>query len=484
MSENDQLLRLWARETVDKYHETVQQDPYRLHYHLMPPVGLLNDPNGLIQFKGVYHVFYQWNPFETAHGAKFWGHYTSTDLLQWREEPIALAPSEWYDKNGCYSGSAVEWEGRMYLFYTGNVKQADGTRETYQCLAVSEDGIQFEKVGPILNHPEGYTAHFRDPKVWRQGDCWFMVLGAQTTEEQGAVALFRSKDLFEWEEAGRIAGSGLNGLGDFGYMWECPDLIHLNGQDILLVSPQGLEARGYEFQNLFQSGYFAGKFDGEKLIYEHGPFTELDRGFDLYAPQTFIDEKGRTILFGWMGMTDEAEQHQPTLASHWVHALTMPRELHFENGQLSQRPMDEMKRLRKNKVQTELAIGDEELSFPQIAGKSTELIVELLELQGSSFTITFRNNAELRYDAERSEVTLERKSVRTGETESRTCIVPSLSKIHAFLDHSSLEIFLNGGKEVFTARYFPEPMDEDITFSGEAVVRLEKWDLRGFVVDR
>lgn len=483
MSENDQLLRLWAREVTDKYHITVQQDPYRLHYHLMPPVGLLNDPNGLIQFKGVYHVFYQWNPFETAHGAKFWGHYTSRDLLHWQEEPIALAPSEWYDKNGCYSGSAIEWEGKMYLFYTGNVKQADGARETYQCLAVSEDGIHFEKVGPVLQLPKGYTAHFRDPKVWRQGDQWFMVLGAQTVKEQGAVALFHSKDLYEWEEAGTIAGSGLNGLDDFGYMWECPDLIHLDGKDILLVSPQGLEASGRDYQNLFQSGYFAGELDEREFAYEHGPFTELDRGFDFYAPQTFMDDTGRTILYGWMGMTDEAEQHQPTISHRWVHALTMPRELHFENGCLYQSPLDEMKGLRENKVQAELVLDGAGQFPPPIGGKSIELMIELLKLQGGKFTITLRNSAELIYDANKNEVILKRRNVKTGALESRTCVISSLSRIHVFLDHSSLEIFLNGGEKVFTARYFPKPDDESIAFSGEAVVRVEKWDLQGFVVD-
>lgn len=136
-----------AYEQAKKNKKVIESDNNRLHFHLMPAVGLLNDPNGFIQFKGVYHVFFQWNPFETAHGAKFWGHYSSTDLINWNEEPIALAPDEWFDKNGCYSGSAVEHEGKMYLFYTGNVKEENGDRSTYQCLAISEDGIHFEKRG-------------------------------------------------------------------------------------------------------------------------------------------------------------------------------------------------------------------------------------------------------------------------------------------------------------------------------------------------
>lgn len=157
-----------ANQEVERNREMVESDPYRLRFHLMPPVGLLNDPNGFIQFKGVYHLFYQWNPFETAHGAKFWGHYTSKDFINWEHQPIALAPSEWYEKNGCYSGSAIENDGKMVLFYTGNVKDENGDRETYQCMAVSQDGITFEKKGPVIYLPEGYTAHFRDPKVWKK----------------------------------------------------------------------------------------------------------------------------------------------------------------------------------------------------------------------------------------------------------------------------------------------------------------------------
>ncbi|GIW49484.1 MAG: hypothetical protein KatS3mg080_0095 [Anoxybacillus sp.] len=124
-----------AEEEVKKYASIVESDPNRLRYHLMPPVGLMNDPNGLIYWKGTYHVFYQWMPFQTTHGAKFWGHYTSRDFVHWERQAPALAPSEWFDRNGCYSGSAVDNDGVLTLFYTGNVKDDDGTRHTYQCMA-------------------------------------------------------------------------------------------------------------------------------------------------------------------------------------------------------------------------------------------------------------------------------------------------------------------------------------------------------------
>jgi len=467
-----------ASEEAERNRHLVQQDPYRLKYHLMPPVGLLNDPNGLIQFNGVYHVFYQWNPFDTAHGAKYWGHYTSRDLVHWKEEPVALAPDQWYDRNGCYSGSAIEYEGKLYLFYTGNVKTEDGRRETYQCLAVSEDGIHFAKKGPVLELPERYTAHFRDPKVWEKDGHFYMVVGAQTPNQEGAAVLFASKDLYHWEEQGKIAGASMNGLEDFGYMWECPDLFELDGQEILLVSPQGLEPSGFEYHNLFQSGYFAGKLDYEKAIFKHGSFVELDRGFDFYAPQTFKDDSGRRILYGWMGMTDEDESSQPTVPYRWIHALTMPRVLEMINGRLFQKPVKELKKLRKDKMELQnIEINGESLQLDGLSGKTAELMLESLKNVRGMFKIDFRNEASLTYNPDQKEIQLQRRNVKTGMQESRTCKISSLSELHVFMDQSSLEIFINGGEEVFTARYFPDPEDETIFFSGDAGFSVSMWNL-------
>lgn len=115
-----------AYKRIEEFKGLVSSDQYRLYYHIMPPVGLLNDPNGFVYYKGQYHVFYQWNPLKTAHGVKFWGHYISDDLVHWKTAPIALAPDQWYDKNGCYSGSAVVHNDKLYLFYTGNVKDQAG----------------------------------------------------------------------------------------------------------------------------------------------------------------------------------------------------------------------------------------------------------------------------------------------------------------------------------------------------------------------
>lgn len=465
-------------DVVNDNRRSVENDVHCLQYHLMPPVGLLNDPNGLIHFKGVYHVFFQWNPFETKHGKKSWGHYTSTDLIDWTLEEAALMPDAWYDKDGCYSGSAVEHEGKMYLFYTGNVKDENDERSTYQCLAVSDDGMNFDKKGPVLNLPEGYTPHFRDPKVWMEGEKWLMILGAQNEREQGEAVLAQSPNLEDWEFIGPIAGSGMNTLQDFGYMWECPDLFHLHGEDVLIVCPQGLEADGDHYQNLYQAGYFTGTFDSAEMTFTHGPFVELDRGFDFYAPQTMLDEKGRRILFGWMGMTDRHEQDQPTIDSNWIHALTLPRILELKDGKIIQTPVLELEKLRGRHAEYEVAL-DKENEFSEAVDPCSEMLMDFTESVYGNFEIEIRNDIRIVYEDGRFAV--ERNDFSGTAREQRAVLLEHLNKLQVFLDHSSIEIFINGGEEVFTCRYFPDSGDDEIVLKSESKTKLHVhcWSLEG-----
>ena len=155
--------------------EKVDQDFWRQKYHLQGIVGLINDPNGFSQFKGKYHLFYQWNPLKTDHTAKYWAHSVSDDLLHWERKSTALRPDTWYSKNGVYSGSGIVIDEKLYLFYTGNVKDEKGNRSSYQCFAVSEDGENFERLEPsIVNQPDGYTRHIRDPKIWEKDGKYYI----------------------------------------------------------------------------------------------------------------------------------------------------------------------------------------------------------------------------------------------------------------------------------------------------------------------
>ncbi|SES89926.1 beta-fructofuranosidase [Oceanobacillus limi] len=470
-----------AYERMIQSKKTVFEDPNRLHYHLMPPVGLLNDPNGLIFFEGKYHVFFQWNPFKTEHGAKFWGHYVSEDFIHWELAPIALAPDAWFDKDGCYSGSAIVNDGKLYLFYTGNVKGVNGNRESYQCLAVSEDGITFEKKGPVIEVEEGYTAHFRDPKVFEQGDAWYMVIGAQTNDEKGCVVLYSSNNLLDWSFEGKIAGNGMNGLDDFGFMWECPDLFSLANKDVLVVSPQGLESEGILYNNIYQSGYFVGNMDFQTKRFNHGAFTEIDRGFDFYAPQTF-EVNGRRILIGWMGNATEDNIPQPTEKYDWVHALTLPRELELKDNKLYQQPIRELENLRENEVhynQVELN-HNSAVELEDVRGSVFELEVSISELSDGLLTIEIGDAGRFVYDAKHALFSFERIGLH-GKKEIRTCAIADLETIRLFKDTSSMECFLNHGEEVFSSRVFA-PEEQQVRFhaEGTAIVHVKKWNLKQF----
>lgn len=250
----------------------------RPNYHISPKHGFLNDPNGLAQFQGKYHVFYQWLPDVVPQGNKIWRHCVSEDLIHWSDQGCGLKPEEWYEKNGCYSGSGITEGDSYYLFYTGNVRDSEGGRETYQCLASSSDGVNFHKEGPVVYLPEGYTPHFRDPKVWKKNGRWWMVVGAQTKELKGNVALFVSDDLKKWQWKGNMLDSSM----DWGYMCECPDLADMGERQFLIVSRQKEDG--------CKGMVFAGIMD-----YEQGRFhisedtgVLLDEGFDFYAPQTLL----------------------------------------------------------------------------------------------------------------------------------------------------------------------------------------------------
>ena len=457
----------------------IASDYHRLSYHIMPPKGLLNDPNGFIHFNGEYHLFYQWNPFECAHGAKFWGHFSSKDLVEWEEHSPALAPVEPFEKNGCYSGSAVEVDGKLILIYTGNVKDEMGNRESYQCLAESKDGVNFEKRGPVIDAPpHGYTKHFRDPKVWKKDNLWYMVIGGQTKNLEGRVLLYTSKNLKEWIFKGEIAGSNLNGLGEFGYMWECPDMFQLDGRDVLIASPQGIESQGDKYNNIYQSGYFLGSMKYEEGYFHHNEFCELDRGFEFYAPQTTYDESGRRLLFGWMGLPEE-EEH-PTVEKGWIHAMTLPRELYIKGEKLYQKPARELEKLRKESIIYEDAFVDQEISLNGIDGDSYEMILEITDFKGTLAGLKLRCSEQeetiFYLDLSAGKAILDRERSGDGYGGIRKCSLDFSQsvKLHIFVDKSSLEIFINDGEEVFTSRIFPAEKSQGVKFFSDKGFTIKK----------
>ena len=429
--------------------------PWGLQFHLMPPVGWLNDPNGLCFFRGEYHVFYQYAPFDANGGVKFWGHYKSRDLLTWEQCPVMLYSDETYDVHGAYSGSALCGEDGLYLYYTGNIKHAGDYdfvltgREQNTAVAYSPDGVHLGWKRRLMgngDYPAGLSLHVRDPKVWEQDGMYYMLLGARTAEGHGEVLVMSSEDKFHWKHINTLRTPE-----PFGYMWECPDLFELDGQWFLLASPQGVAKDGPGFENIYTAGYFplSGDFRGE---YSLGDFVPLDFGFDFYAPQTFSDGN-RRLLIGWMGMPD-ADYTNPTAAQGWQHCLTVPREVSCRDGRLVLNPVGELEALRAAR---------RDFSF---AGEHTTEIPTAADIRITCEGPLSLDLSGVFLRAEDGKLTLTVRECGWGR-ETRTAPVDRLRELRILADTSALEIFANGGEAVLCVRWYPESGARTLTLRGQ-----------------
>lgn len=309
----------------------------RLQVHFEPKTGWINDPNGLIYFRGRYHAFFQHNPFAPKWDRMHWGHAVSDDLIHWEELPIALYPDQPYeDDGGCFSGSAVEKDGRLYLFYTS----VSHDRKQTQSMAYSDDGIHFVKhpENPVIGeNPLGYE-DFRDPKVVRIEDHWYMVVGTGDAST-GKVLLFTSADLLSWEYVGVLFEGE-----QYAHCIECPDFFRLGDKYVLMFSKINETERAAHFV----VGDFA---DGRLVNYQ---VCRPEWGPDFYAPQTFFGTD-RRILIAWMYHWGKEAPAGCSIAG----AFTIPRELRLEDGQVCMYPAAEARHLLKEESAYVLQQGED-----------------------------------------------------------------------------------------------------------------------------
>lgn len=481
-----------AERSLESVRDVVKQDAWRLRYHIAPPANWMNDPNGFSYYRGEYHLFYQHHPYSPLWDDMHWGHIKSRDLVHWQHQPIALAPGEAYDEDGCFSGSAIEKDGKLYLIYTGNIwtgDNRDSDLKQTQCVAVSEDGVVFDKWADnpvIAEAPEGdiHPFHFRDPKVWLHQGVYYMVLGSRTKDHKGQALLYKSEDLLSWQFVSIMAGGGA----ELGYMWECPDVFTLEGRDLLLFSPQGVKPDGDKYLNLHQAGYLEGRLDYESGRFEHGDFTLLDYGFDFYAPQTLVDEQGRRIMIGWMAMW---ESDMPEQERQWAGAMTLPRELRYdERGRLLTLPLPELTMLRLNVVERDNIIVEDGLELEDLSGDCYELELLLDVRAVKRAVIKLRVDAEageetlLVYDREQGKLLLDRERSGKGPGGIRQAAVEigddGLLDLRLFMDRSSVEVFAQNGAVAMTSRIYPAECATGIHLISEGrlvIVKLRKWDL-------
>ena len=297
--------------------------------HLKAPDNWINDPNGFIYYKGYYHLFYQYFPYGPRWGTMHWGHAVSKDLVSWEHRGIALYPSRYEDKNGCFSGSAIENDGTMYLVYTGVRYEVINPEDPHTCLndqfesaqmmIYSEDGFHFDNengkeviIPPLTDKNMGDRTHTRDPKIWRGKDAWYLILGSTVERRYGEVLFYQSRDLHTWTYVNK-AWKGP----DYGWMWECPDYFETQGGKVLMISPMEIGKTDEKEKN--HAVCFPVEFDEETCKMDiPDQYQFVDYGLDLYAPQTTTDAEGRRVMAGWIRMPQPA-------TDGWIGMYCSPR---------------------------------------------------------------------------------------------------------------------------------------------------------------
>ena len=471
-------------------------------FHLTPPVGWMNDPNGFSFFKGEYHLFFQYNPYSVHWDTMHWGHAVSHDLLEWRYLPAALAPDMPYDAGGCFSGCAVGLpDGRQLLMYTGlePLPDADSLPQGFQnlqaqCIAVG-DGTDYvkSKKNPVIGTnmlPAGMErCDFRDPKIILLKDGTYLALTVtRNGDGDGVILMYRSRDGFSWEYWKPL----LQNNGRFGTMWECPDFFELDGKWVLLMSPMEMQPGDGRYNNGYGTVALVGDFDEKNGTFVLENDQPLDRGIDFYAAQTVLAEDGRRIMIGWMQNWETITMHRGDLP--WAGQMSLPRELYLRGTTLCQRPVRELAAHYGNEVFYRKVPVSGEISLYGVEGRTIDLEICVDAAEGEDLYRWFeirlamdrRHHTSVLYCPSESLVRIDRHYAGSGKgvVHESSCRMGSGSptgkiRIRIILDRFSLEVFLNDGEYVMTALIYTDLAVEQIAFlaGGRAVADVTKRQL-------
>ncbi|HEL9639159.1 TPA: glycoside hydrolase family 32 protein [Streptococcus suis] len=431
--------------------EKVTLDPtFRPERHFVPEIGWINDPNGFVYFKGEYHLFYQFNPYESVWGPMHWGHAKSKDLVNWEHLPVALAPDKDYDKDGCFSGSAIVKEDTLWLMYTGNIVNEDGSVRQVQNMAYSTDGIHFEKIAqnPVATEellPEEVIANdFRDPKIFEKDGRYYSVVATKHKDGVGCIVLLGSDDLLDWQ----FESIFLKGQAHQGHVWECPDYFEVDGQEYLIVSPMRYQKEDNDFVNINSNIFVTGHVDWDKKVFVADSFKEIDHGHDFYAAQTTEGPEGERVMIAWMH-TWGRPLVTNDLGHKWYGQMTLPRLLkQGENG-------------LRQVLQAGILNSFDDIEIGEVIQGPSKLSLKLddsLDLKLG----TDQDYLQFGYDKERQEVYIDRSSLKiqqVGEEEwstVRRAVTVQATELEVLVDTNCLEIFINDGQETLTSTFYVE----------------------------
>ena len=482
-----------AREYEEKYSAFIC-DEERPQFHLSPRVGWMNDPNGFSVYQGKYHIFYQYHPYNTQWGPMHWGHAVSDDFIHWEDLPVAIAPDMPYDKDGCFSGSAVELDdGRQLLMYTGVQRERgeDGIMRDLQtqCIAVG-DGVNYVKYegNPVLTGadvPKGFSENdFRDPKIFRNADGSFgCVVGNRTDDGSGAILLFTSPDGFHWSFDSILDRS----YNEFGKMWECPDMFSIGDTDLIVTSPQDMCGLGMEFHSGNCTLALLGRLEDGK--YYRDNVQAVDYGLDFYAPQTLETPDGRRVMIAWMQNWDTTGGCPA--GAKWFGQMTTPRELTLKDGRLIQNPVREIEQYHGRRVAYQNVPIHEETALTGVYGRKVDMTVTVRpadEKGFEKFRIKFAKGSQhyssVTYRTSTSTLRLSRTHAGFNRdfVHERKCLVRDRNgeiKIRIILDRFSAEVFVNDGEQALTMTFYTPQTADGISFecTGNAMVSVEKYEI-------
>ena len=450
-------------------------------YHFLPPTNWMNDPNGVIQWNGTYHLFYQHNPYGPLWGNMSWGHATSQDLIHWQDLPLALEPVPGSaDEAGCFSGCMVNNNGVPTIFYTST--RGEHCEIQTQSIAIGDDDLRHWR-----KHPDNpvidtvppqmrQTDDFRDPYVWREDDAWYMMLGSGVKDVGGAILLYRSDNLIDWEY--------LNPLFDgvdqkYGMIFECPNFFKLGDKWVLIISAH----TGSMTDTVF---YFVGDYENYRFTPQHSDV--LDYG-NMYAPLTFQDDHRRRILFGWIR---EARSAVDQRLAGWSGVQAIPRVLTLgDDNRLIMKPVDNLESIRGQHHSIDPVKIDGEIDLT-VTGLQLDIVAEFDISPEGSAGLILASNPDGR---ERIEIVYNRKrnllSTRKVYPEANGALTTHIREVthtlyenttlnlRILLDGSVVEIIANDRTSLTTRNYPANQDSKGVKLIGQnaALKSLDIWEM-------
>ena len=471
------MTHLTYQPTLTQTNQRTQftSDLHRPRFHFLPPENWMNDPNGLIQWRGRYHMFYQHNPDGAFWANMHWGHAVSDDLVHWHDLPIALAPTPGgSDEAGCFSGCAVDHDGVPTLIYTGVRNGIWPADKQAACIATSYDDnlLTWTKHNgnPVIRAPQGQSLlGFRDHCVWREGQSWYQVIGSGIEGEGGALFLYRSPDLRTWEYAGPLltAKDITIPAPYMGTMWECPQLIAFDDYHALLLSVWDEDA--------LYTVYLTGTLQDHCFIPETAQKLDYGNRY-FYAPQALRDNQGRWLMWGWI---PEGRSIASQKAAGWAGVMSLPRMLTpGADRQLHCEPAPEITQLRgEQRHFANLSVRGDYM-LPDVESDMLDIEAEITPGSAAQVGLILRRTlngnlcasgqmageeTRIYYDAQANELRLERTNA-SRDTDQEPDLAPLAGpltlvpgetlRLRVLLDRSVIEVFANG-RACLTGRIYP-----------------------------